>query len=105
MHAKLLQSCPTPCDSIDHSSPGSSVHGILQARIPGGLPCPPPGDHPNPGIEPESIMSPELTGRFFTTSTTWEMHYFKRFSEFLNVIILYFILYLYLDCFVIKNNS
>ena len=37
-----------------------------------GLPCPPPGDLPNPGIEPESLMSPALAGGFFTTSTTWE---------------------------------
>ena len=33
MHTKLLQSCPTLCDPIDYSPPGSSVHGILQARI------------------------------------------------------------------------
>ena len=31
-----------------------------------GLPCPPPGDLPNPGIELASLMSPELVGRFFT---------------------------------------
>ena len=31
--AKLLQSCPTLCDPIDGSPPGSSVPGILQARI------------------------------------------------------------------------
>ena len=31
---------------------------------------PPPGDLPNPGIEPVSPMSPALAGRFFTTSTT-----------------------------------
>ena len=31
--AKLLQSCPTLCDLIDSSPPGSSVPGILQARI------------------------------------------------------------------------
>ena len=31
--AKLLQSCPTLCDPVDHSPPGSSVHGIFQARI------------------------------------------------------------------------
>ena len=31
--AHLLQSCPTLCDSIDCSPPGSSVHGTLQARI------------------------------------------------------------------------
>ena len=30
--AKLLQSCPTLCDPLDSSPPGSSVHGILQAR-------------------------------------------------------------------------
>jgi len=30
--AKLLQSCPTLCDPIDSSPPGSSVPGILQAR-------------------------------------------------------------------------
>ena len=33
VHAKLLQLCPTLCDSMDSSPPGSSVHGILQARI------------------------------------------------------------------------
>ena len=33
MHAKSVQSCPTLCDLIDDSTPGSSVPGILQARI------------------------------------------------------------------------
>ena len=33
MHAKSLQSCPTLCDPMDCSLPGSSVYGILQARI------------------------------------------------------------------------
>ena len=32
-----------------------------------GLPCPPPGDLPDPGIKPESLMSPALAGGFFTT--------------------------------------
>ena len=36
------------------------------------LSCPPPGDLPNPGIEPRSLMSPALAGGFFTTSATWE---------------------------------
>ena len=31
--AKSLQSCPTLCDPIDGTSPGSSVHGIFQARV------------------------------------------------------------------------
>ena len=33
MHVKLLQSCMNLCNPMDHSPPGSSVHGILQARI------------------------------------------------------------------------
>ena len=33
MHGKSLQSCPTLCDPMDCSPPGSSVQGILQARI------------------------------------------------------------------------
>ena len=36
------------------------------------LPCPPPGDLPNPGIYPVFLMSPTLVGRFFTISTTWK---------------------------------
>ena len=37
-----------------------------------GLPCSPPGDLPNPGIEPASLTSPALAGQLFTTSTTQE---------------------------------
>ena len=33
MHPKLIGSCPTLCDPMDCSPPGSSVHGILQARV------------------------------------------------------------------------
>ena len=33
MRAQSLQSCPTLCDPVDCSPPGSSIHGILQARI------------------------------------------------------------------------
>jgi len=35
-----------------------------------GLPCPPPGDLPDPGIELTSLMSPALAGGFFTASAT-----------------------------------
>ena len=37
------------------SPPGSYVYGILQARILDGLPCPFPGNLPNPGIKPRSL--------------------------------------------------
>ena len=68
MLAKLLQSCPTLCDPMNCSPQGSSVRGILQARIFGD----PLGDLPDPGIEPASLMSPSLASRFFATSATWE---------------------------------
>ena len=50
--AKSLHSCPTLCDPIDSSPLSSSVPGILQARKLEWLPYLPPGDLPNPGIEP-----------------------------------------------------
>ena len=54
MHAKSLQSCPTLCDPMDCSPPGSSVHGILQARIAEWVAISFPEKLPNPGIEPGS---------------------------------------------------
>ena len=53
-------SCPTLCDPLDCCLPGSSVHGIFQARVLDGLPFPTPGDLPDPGIEPTSPLSPAL---------------------------------------------
>ena len=37
-----------------------------------GLPFPPPGDLPDPGIRPGFPVSPVLGGKFFTTSGTWK---------------------------------
>ena len=50
----------TLCDPVDWSPPGSSVHGILQARMLEWVACPPPGHLPDPAIEPSSLMSPVL---------------------------------------------
>ena len=66
--------CPTLWNPMDCSPPGSSVHGISQARILSGLPLPSLGDLPDPGIEPKSPMSPALTGRFFTTEPSEKPH-------------------------------
>ena len=66
---------------MDCSLPGSSVHGLFQAKIfPrdfswGGLPFPTPGDLPDPGIKPVPLSSPALAGGFFTTSATWKPLY------------------------------
>ena len=46
--------------------------GFSRQEYSSGLPCLPPGDLPDPGIEPESLTSPVMAGRFFTTLATWE---------------------------------
>ena len=43
-----------------------------------GLPCPPPGDLPDPGMEHTSLRSPALAGRFFTISATREAQHPRR---------------------------
>ena len=53
------------------SLPDSSVHGFSRQYW-SELPCPPPGDLPDPGIKPVSGMSPALAGEFFTTSAIWD---------------------------------
>ena len=47
--------------------------GLSRQEYWSGLPCPPPGNLPNPGIKPESLVSPSLAAGFFTTSATWEV--------------------------------
>ena len=54
LSAQLFQPCLTLYDCVDCRPPGASVRGILQARTLSGLPCPPPGNLPNPGTEPTS---------------------------------------------------
>ena len=47
--------------------------GFSRQEYWGGLPCPPPGGLPDPGIEPVSLVSSALAGRFFTNGATWEV--------------------------------
>ena len=61
------QSHLTLCDPMDCSLPDSSVCGIFQQEYWSGLPFLSPVDLPNPGIQSESLASPALAGRFFTT--------------------------------------
>ena len=68
----LPQLCLILCDPMAYSPPGSSAHGILQARILEWVAIPFPGDLPNPEIKPVSLMFPALAGGFFATSATWE---------------------------------
>ena len=54
MKVLVAQSCPTLCDSMDCSLPGSPVHGILQTRMLEWVAIPFSGDLPNPGIKSKS---------------------------------------------------
>ena len=71
-HAQSLSVVSDSCDPMNYSPPVSSVHGVFQAGILEWLPFPLPGDLPDPGIEPVSLVSPALAGGFFTTSATCE---------------------------------
>jgi len=56
--------------TVAHQAPLSM--GFSRQEYWRGLPCRPPGDLPDPGINPVSLMSLALAGGFFTTSATWE---------------------------------
>ena len=63
-------SCVRLCDTtVAHQALLSM--GFSRQEFWSGLLCPPPGDLPDPGIEPTSLMSPTLADRFLTTSATW----------------------------------
>ena len=55
--------------TVAHQAPLSL--GFSRQESWSGLPCPPPGNVPLPGIEP---VSPALAGEFLTTSSSWETH-------------------------------
>ena len=62
-------------------------HGnsVLQVCLRSGLPCPPPGDFPDPGIEPTSLVFPAMAVGFFTTRTTFEVPLLTKALENLQV--------------------
>ena len=74
MCAKLLQSYPTLCNPMDCSLPGSSM-GFSRQEYWSGLPSPPPGGPPDPGIESgspslqaDSLLSEPLEKSHFKPS-------------------------------------
>ena len=69
--AKLFQLCLALCDPVDCSPPGSSVHGILQARILEQVAMPSSRGSSQPR---DRIHVSCIAGRFFATRATWEAH-------------------------------
>ena len=67
---KSLQSCLTFATQWTVARQALLSMGFSRQEYLSRLPCPPPEDLPDSGIEPTSLMSPALAGGFFTTSTT-----------------------------------
>ena len=85
----VAQSCLTLCDPMDCSQPGSSVHGIFQARILEWVAISySPGDLPNPGVETVSLASSPLAGGVFITLPLGKPH----LSRYCFLMVLYIIL-------------
>ena len=95
--SEVAQSCPTLCDPMDSSLPGSRSMGFSRQEYRIGLPFPSPGDLPNPGIEhgpPElqtDALPSEMEGPYKTKNRTtirpsnptighipWENHNSKK---------------------------
>ena len=84
-HVQLFGTQP-----VGYSPPGFSVHGDSPGKNSSGLPCPPPGDLPNPGIEPKS---PTLRVNYLPYKPPGKPHdlldnlkfigYLKNYSRFL----------------------
>ena len=72
LYAKSLRLCPTLCDPMNYTHQALLSMGFFRQGYWSGLACPPPGDLPNPRIEPRALMSPAMAGGFFITSSPWE---------------------------------
>ena len=72
----ITQSCLTLCGPMDCSLPGSSVHGVFQARILEQLAISYSRGSSDPGIEPTYLVSPALADGFFTTVPSGKHLYF-----------------------------
>ena len=66
------------CNPMDCNLPGSSIHGILQAKYWSGLPFPSSGDLPNPGIEPRF---PALQADSLPTELRWKLMLNERMKK------------------------
>ena len=81
-HAKLLQSCLTLTTPWTVSLQAPLSKGFSRQEYWSGLPCPPPGDLLDPGMEPKSLMSPALAG------ATYLWHFNVSYDIWVNVFVI-----------------
>ena len=77
----IAQWCPTLCSpwTVGYQAPMSTE--FSKQVYWSGLPFPPQGNLPNPGIEAASFVSPALEGRFFTTCAIWKAHVVQKVTH------------------------
>ena len=81
----MLSHVQLSCNPMDHSHQAPLSTGFPRQEYWSGLPFPPPGDLPNPGIKPTFLVSPALAGKFFTTTPPGNpKSYFTRAKYFYN---------------------
>ena len=68
MYAKMLQLCLTLCDPMEVAHQVPPTMRLSRQEYWNVLPCPPPTQESNP----QSLISPSLADKFFTTSIIWE---------------------------------
>ena len=84
MHVCIL--CPFSCvrlfEVLRTVAPRAPLSvGFSRQEYRSGLPCPPPGGLPDPGITPRSLALLALAGGFFTTSASWEAPWLNISNE------------------------
>ena len=85
--------CSVMSDSLHHMDcglPGSSVHGIISARIVEWTAISFSGDLSDPGIEPVPLVSSALAGEFFTTEPPGKPFFWTVSTNTQNYILLFF---------------
>ena len=95
MHAQLPQSCPTLCNPKDYSPPGSSVHGILQARILEWVAMPSSRESSQPRDRTHVFCT---SGGFFIAEPPGKPLFALCFIKSENFFFSLFIIYLYVMC-------
>ena len=76
--AKSLQLCPILCSPVDCSPPALLSMGFSRQEYWSGLPFPPPGDLPNPGIKPTSPVSPALQAGSLPSEPSGKPHVWHK---------------------------
>ena len=71
----VTQSCPTLCDPLDCSPPGSSVHEVFQSRVLDWVAISSSKGSSQPRDQTKIFCTPLIAGRFFTTELSWKPLY------------------------------